>query len=165
MDCSGVTRGMQLRFIVSCLLLFMTYVMRVSFGKYMFVFLAILLTYVDGLDGTYIHKEKCHKSFLYHSQDKICDLMTYAFLYVLFPNDKNVLYLILYRVVGVILFISKRDATWLIPFFDFVKEYLVYVTFFPPTLRDPKVWGLMVTKAVFENYHHRVKYNHKGKYK
>lgn len=160
MDCSGVTRGMQLRFIVSCFVLFLTYLRQASFGKYLFAFLAILLTYVDGLDGTYIHKEKCHKSFLYQSQDKICDLMTYAFLYILFPND-NVLYLILYRVLGVILFITKKDATWLIQFFDFVKEYLVYVSFFPPTLRDPKVWGLMVAKAVFENYHH----NHKGKYK
>lgn len=165
MDCSGVTRGMRLRFIVSCLVLMMTYVKQASFGKYLYVFLAILLTYVDGLDGTYMNKEKCHKTFSYHSQDKVCDLMTYAFLYVLFPNDENVLRLILYRGLGVILFATKRDATWLIPFFDFVKEYLVYVTFFPPTLRDPKVWGLMVAKAVFENYHHRVKYNHKGKYK
>lgn len=164
MNCSGVTRGMQMRFIVSCLLLFMTHVMRASFGKYLHVFLAILLTYVDGLDGTYMNKEECHKTFLYQSQDKVCDLMTYAFLYILFPND-NVLYLILYRVLGVIMFITKKDATWLIPFFDFVKEYLVYVSFFLPTLRDPKVWGLMAAKGVFENYHHRVKYNHKGKYK
>lgn len=165
MDCSGVMRGMRFRFIVTWLVLLMTFLKQALFGKYLYIFLAMLLTFIDGLDGTYIHKERCHKTFLYHSQDKISDVMTYAFLYVLFPNDKNVLYLILYRVIGVIMFISKRDATWLVPFFDFVKEYLVYVSFFPPTLRDPKVWGLMVAKGVFENYQHRVKYNHKGKYK
>jgi len=93
--------------------------------------LPILLLLLDEADNIFIRSNKtCTKTFNYQIKDKITDVLSYLYAYTLFSLDVNVLYFTLYRLIGVILFYLTKSSIWLIVFFDFVKEYMVYTYFF-----------------------------------
>jgi len=66
----------------------------------------------------------------YQMRDKICDTITYLLLFKFFDLDYAMLFFVLYRMLGVILFYFTKNSKWLVIFFDFVKEYFLYVFVF-----------------------------------
>ena len=63
----------------------------------------------------------------YQMNDKVCDIISYILVYLMFGLDNHVLFFIIYRTIGVYLFLKTKDRKWLIIFFDFIKEYLLYL--------------------------------------
>jgi len=70
---------------------------------------------------------------IYKFSDKIIDILSYVFCYVYFYDDikDSILELfIIYRLIGVICFTSVYNNYFLVIFFDFVKEFMLYKYFF-----------------------------------
>lgn len=88
----------------------------------------------------------------YQIPDKIIDLFSYFLVYILLDYDKYLSILILWRFFGVYLFAHSKKRRWLIPFFDFVKEYLVYLYFFGKNFKF--IWIFFILKIGLEYYHH-----------
>ncbi len=143
-DCiKFINYGLILRYITTVLFLLCLYLFFNKFIKiYIFLILPIALTLLDKSDelgiqyfnidkNTYIH---CAKLFYYQHLDKICDsisyILTFVFLCMVFKPDMILLFFIIYRIIGVILFCLTRDSSWLVPFFDFIKEYFLYIFIF-----------------------------------
>ena len=114
--------------------------------KYILLIIPIILICLDGLDKlppekwnwniikTFLYYKDCGKTFYYHKNDKTVDfisyVVTYLFLTLFFENDFLLLFFVLYRSVGVFMFSITMDSSWLILFFDFIKEYLLYLFLF-----------------------------------
>jgi|688.fasta_scaffold316890_2 hypothetical protein len=64
----------------------------------------------------------------YQLRDKIVDTLSYAYVLLVYSEQLDPLFRIalIYRTIGVILFIATRQSFWLILFFDTVKEILLY---------------------------------------
>jgi len=107
--------------------------------------IAALLQFTDLIDNAffyYFNYEKfrfkkydaCTQSDYYQVYDKTNDVLgyvtAYLFLLIFVKNDFLLLGFILYRIVGFVLFSWTHNHHWLILFFDFVKEYLLYIFFF-----------------------------------
>lgn len=105
--------------------------------------LPILLTVLDILDGVFVTyrlwQEDETKIFSttncarlsnhYQTIDKLVDIVSYIYAYVYFHDiikDTLLQSFILYRFIGVILFMVSAQKRFLIVFFDFVKEYMIY---------------------------------------
>jgi hypothetical protein len=121
--------------------------------------LPILLTLLDFTDNIetfelkYRKKENgCTKTFDYQIKDKILDISSYFYTYYLFPLDRNIGLLSLYRTIGTILFSITKKSYWLVVFFDFVKEYMVYIYFFKDNFKYLPLTTLI--KIAFEFYFH-----------
>jgi hypothetical protein len=95
-------------------------------GKNIYLILPILLLLLDKCDNMLL----CTKTFYYQINDKIVDMLSYLLLYFIIPFNPLFQILIIYRLVGVILFAFTRLSIPLIIFFDFVKEYLFYFYLF-----------------------------------
>lgn len=127
-------------------------------GKYIYLILPILLTLLDNVDNlfTIFYKNNiCTKTYYYQYNDKICDSISYLSLFLFFNIDKTTLIFILYRLIGVILFYVTMNKKWLIIFFDFVKEYLIYLFFFGNNYLY-LLPILMLSKICFEYYYHMI---------
>ena len=74
--------------------------------------------------------------FHYQKYDKIVDIFSYILLLFIYYDDKLLLYFIIYRLIGVILFSLTKKSIYLIIFFDFIKEYLLYQCNIP-LLKNP----------------------------
>lgn len=108
--------------------------------NYIFLILPVLLTILDSTDcipiEIYTHNmNKCTTHlFDYQINDKICDSISYLLLFLFFTFKFNILvpllFFILYRVIGVLLFYFTKNSAWLIMFFDFTKEFMLYIFFF-----------------------------------
>jgi hypothetical protein len=106
--------------------------------KYIFLILAILLTLLDLTDGSYdiIYKYNgyyggCSKTYYYQIIDKIIDVISYSLLFVFFKfKICLLLFIVLYRIIGVIIFTITQQKMSVVVFFDFVKEYLLYLFVF-----------------------------------
>ena len=131
--------------------------------KHILVLLPIALTLLDMVDNIFKYNSanihlKCTHTFFYQMRDKICDvisyMLTYCFLYMhCFQVDNILGFLILYRFIGVVLFSVTENRFWLVLFFDFVKEYLIYLYIFK---KDVKYLPfLMFCKSCFELFWHR----------
>ena len=165
-DCrKAINNGFIFRYLTTAIsLIAVTMNTDASFiKKYMNIILIILLILLDDADNIFLISDKlynkpsdrCAKSFHYQYLDKINDLLSYGLVYILlFNSDYILLSLILYRVIGVILFSMTKDSKWLIIFFDFIKEYLLYLYLFGNDYRYIAVF--ILSKIGFEYFHHTI---------
>ena len=89
------------------------------------------------------------------------DIFTYSLLLFVLPNDSVLKFFILFRFIGTVLFYVNRNSVWLIYFFDFVKEYLVYLYLFGKN--SSLLYFFVVLKIMFEFYFHT--FHNKNNYK
>ena len=73
---------------------------------------------------------KLYKIKYYQINDKIIDTFTYLLLISLFPSDNILKFFVLYRLIGVLLYLKTKNNYSLVIFFDFIKEYLLYLFIF-----------------------------------
>jgi hypothetical protein len=136
-----VNKGMMLRYLLT--IMTFCYIFYNKFvAKYIFLILPAALTLLDCVDSTFIRlcrflkyparfTVRCTHLFYYQSSDKICDVVSYILSTSCVPKrDYFLVFLIAYRLIGVILFCLSKNSIWLVVFFDFVKEYYVYRHFF-----------------------------------
>jgi hypothetical protein len=116
--------------------------------------LPILLTALDFSDNILSHPtKKCAHTFFYQGKDKLIDLLSYIAAWKIFLPDPTLLYFILWRSLGVILFSFTRQSIWLVVFFDFVKEYMLYSYFFKSFTYLPIA---ILLKIVYEYIMHTI---------
>ena len=87
--------------------------------------------YIEKANGTPI---KCTDLYYYQISDKVMDLIVYIIIYFGLHNDEIFGGLIIWRFMGILLFSQTKNRRWLIPFFDFIREYLVYKFIFGKNL-------------------------------
>lgn len=129
-------KGYMLRYFATFIALPAVFLLfRKKLNRYLFLILPIILTLLDWLDGTFKNlyndtNENCGNSLYYQTYDKICDSASYVWTYVLIlyflKEDPLLLFFIVYRIIGVSLFLFTKNRTWYVVFFDFVKEYILY---------------------------------------
>ena len=154
-----VNNGMIIRYIIT---LISFYILSINVDntfirKYIYLILPILLTILDEVDNifTFLYKNNsCTKLFYYQYTDKICDSISYLFLFLFFKIDNLLLFFTLYRIIGVILFIITKNSRWLILFFDFSKEYLFYFFIFKNNYLYLPMF--IFCKFCFEFYYHTI---------
>lgn len=121
------------------------------------IIIPILLVLLDSTDSfllkkIYKNNKKCTKTFDYQISDKILDSVSYVFLLFILPENNNLKFFILFRLIGVILFYITKNSQWLIFFFDFIKEYLVYLFIFGNN--NVNLFFFITLKIFFEFYFH-----------
>lgn len=135
-DCNKlINAGIITRYILTIIII---YILSRTIGnnKYIYLILPIILHLLDSVDNIFFYdftklkKKKCSKLFYYQYNDKVSDLISYLLIFIFFKIDYLFLFFILYRVIGVILFYITKNSKWLIIFFDFAKEYLIYLFIF-----------------------------------
>lgn len=165
MDCNNlIDIGMVIRMTMTVVSLYVLSALPPP-NKYLLLIIPVLLTILDELDNILIvvYKQKqCTKQFHYQSMDKIWDAISYVLVYLFFTHisildrktDIILLLFIVYRIVGVGLFYKTKDSRWLIVFFDFIKEFLLYSAIFG--IDYAYIFPFMVCKIVFEYYYHTI---------
>ena len=153
-----IDNGLYLRYVITLLLLY-TLSQNLNnkiIKQNLYLILAVTLTILDLVDTffTKLNSKKCTKTLHYQLHDKICDSVSYFLLLLLFKFDGLLLFLILYRITGVLLFYFTEDSNYIILFFDFIKEYLLYLFIFGNNYTYIPI--LMVCKIGFEYYFHKV---------
>lgn len=127
-------------------------------GNWNYIALAIIMLILDGFDNKWPLgmkvKQKCPKTFYYQITDKINDSLTYLAAWYYFNLNNLFLFFALYRIIGVICFGFTKNAKYLIPMFDFNKEYLVYLFLFGNNINY--LWFFIILKIGFEYYHHTI---------
>ena len=126
---------------------------------YLFV-LVLFLILTDSVDSAFMkesHKCRCCATFTYQLADKINDVIAYMLTLRLlvgyFPASLEILTcLVMYRLIGVILFGLTRKSVWLIIFFDFVKEFVLYSAIMGSNCKY--IFPFIIAKICFEYYHH-----------
>jgi hypothetical protein len=156
-----VTDGINIRYITTFLSFYVVALNITFLNKYLYLLLPILLTVLDGLDSIFLlhynYKKKnngCKFEYYYQISDKICDSISYLLLFLFFKLDTILLLFVLYRIIGVVLFYFTKNSSWLILFFDFAKEYLLYLFIFGNNYMYLPVFILL--KIGFEYYHHTI---------
>ena len=176
-----VTYGFILRYTLTVLSLLYLYTFSNKFiKKYIFLILPFLIEFLDNIDifPAKIYSElqkygyvknmdhtkdsaECIYHFYYQSMDKICDSISYIlaflFLSIYFKVDVILLFFIMYRIIGVVLFYITKDSSWLILFFDFIKEYILYLFIFNKNYVYIPIFIFL--KISFEIYWHKFKNN------
>jgi hypothetical protein len=159
-----VSNGILVRYIATIASFFVLYdILKTNLfiEKYFYLLLPFLLTFLDELDNifTIFYKYKgkyngCTKTFYYQYTDKICDSISYLLVYFFFKIDFVFLYFVLYRIIGVLLFCITKNSKWLILFFDFAKEYILYLFVFGNELFYMPIF--VILKICFEIYFHTI---------
>jgi hypothetical protein len=105
---------------------------------------------LDVMDkNTHECPESCALTWEYQLNDKLNDTFAYYYAYALFPLDTGYLYFLIYRTIGVVLFIATRQSIWLVLFFDALKEYLIYRFLFQKTnLFIPIILAIVLIKEI-----------------
>ena len=109
--------------------------------KYLYLLIFIGLLVLDSIDTFYllninnVHNfdiilHKLYKIKYYQINDKVIDTFTYLLLISLFPSDNILKFFVLYRLIGVLLYLKTKNNYSLVIFFDFIKEYLLYLFIF-----------------------------------
>ena len=120
----------------------------------------LLLDAVDSLPSLFYKGSKdtcwnpCTRYPYYQKWDKLIDLASYILILVALNYDVYLFILIVWRIIGVILFSKSENRNWLIPFFDFIKEYLIYIFLFGKN-NFKYIWVFFLGKIGFEYYFHR----------
>lgn len=120
----------------------------------------LLLDTIDSLPSLFYKGTKdtcwnpCTRYPYYQKWDKIIDLVTYILFFIEFNYDIYLFILIVWRAIGVVLFIRSENRNWLIPFFDFIKEYLIFIFLFGKN-NFKYIWIIFLGKIGFEYYLHR----------
>ena len=130
-------------------------------SPYLLLILVGKLLFTDALDSifTLFYKgnlkdcwSPCTGLHYYQSADKILDLISYILVYLMLDCNQMVGLFIVWRFVGVILFNASKKRVWLVPFFDFIKEYLLYLYFIGKNNTFLPIFIIM--KIIFEYYFH-----------
>lgn len=153
-----IKNGILIRYIFTILTFYLLSSNINSNYKYIYLILPILLTLLDNVDNIFTFSYKnniCTKSYFYEYNDKICDVVSYLLSFGFFKLDKSVLFFILYRIVGVMLFYLTKISIWLVIFFDFVKEYFIYMFIFQNNYNFTLPIFILI-KIIFEYYYHIV---------
>jgi len=156
-------KGLMLRYLATFISLPVVFFLfrKKSLNRYLFLILPIILTLLDWLDGTFKSRyndtnETCGNSLYYQTYDKICDSVSYVWSYVLIlyflKGVPLLLFFIVYRIIGVSLFLLTKNRIWYVFFFDFVKEYILYRFVFGKSLNYIPLFILF--KIGFECYMH-----------
>ena len=96
----------------------------------------------------------CHYTNFYIIKDKIADLASYILVFLIFfKNDYLLLAFILYRAVGIVLYLITNNTAWFIPFFDFIKEYLLYNYLFKT---NKYIFIFIILKIIYEYFHYSI---------
>jgi len=128
--------------------------------KQLYLILPILLHLFDILD-TRIYNIRCCEHWIYQKLDKITDILSYILLIFMIKNDKLLHLFILYRLLGVILFVKTKNSYYLVIFFDFIKEYLIYKYIFGNNYTF--IYICIVFKIIFEYLLHIIHNNYNKK--
>jgi hypothetical protein len=96
----------------------------------------------------------CLYTDFYTIKDKIADLASYVLVFLIFfKNDYLLLVFILYRAVGIILYLLTSNTIWFIPFFDFIKEYLLYNYLFKT---NKYIFVFIILKIIYEYFNYSI---------
>ena len=161
-DCKLLIKnGLILRYIITIITYYLLYINISIIIKYLYLILPICLTILDGLDNIFTsfvnfngRYNGCLFEYYYQINDKICDSISYLLLFLFFKLDYILLFFILYRILGVILFYLTKNSIWLIIFFDFAKEYLLYLFIFGKNYKY--ILYFIICKIIFEYYFHTI---------
>ena len=135
--------------------------------KYLLLILIVGLFLSDTLDTIFpifyiapsISNEKfkyetCVFTSFYVIKDKIADLVSYVLIFLIFfKTDYLLLAFILYRAVGIILYLLTSNTNWFILFFDFIKEYLLYNYLFKT---NKYIFVFIILKIIFEYFNYLI---------
>ena len=159
-----IDRGIQIRYATTLITILLLSVYKPSLSKYILYIVPLLLLLLDSVDavttinykfnGKYNGCKELHK---YQIADKICDVISYI-LILFIIDDPILVYLVIYRMLGVIIFGITKNGKSLIIFFDFVKEYLIYKAIFGDTYTY--IYPLIIGKICFEYYFHTIHNKH-----
>jgi hypothetical protein len=151
-----IKQGFALRILFSILVLFLPFS---SINKILLIFL------FDSIDCKYSEfflKNYPCSTFLYQKLDKIVDLLSYLLIYLYFNLLSIYNIIILFRLIGVVLFYFTKNSKWLIIFPDIFKEVWIFETF----ISKITIYNLIIIiilKDIFEYVWHT--YKNKNKYK
>lgn len=96
----------------------------------------------------------CLHTDIYTIKDKIADLVSYILVFLIFfRTDYLLLAFILYRIVGIILYLITNNTAWFIPFFDFIKEYLLYNYLFKT---NKYIIIFIILKMIYEYFNYSI---------
>ena len=96
----------------------------------------------------------CHYTNFYIIKDKIADLASYILVFLIFfKNDYLLLAFILYRAVGIVLYLITNNTNWFILFFDFIKEYLLYNYLFKT---NKYIFIFIILKIIYEYFNYSI---------
>jgi hypothetical protein len=152
-----ITHGMIIRLVTTIIVCYIINVKIIYNHNQLYLILPILLCLLDEVDNIYTKYYKnnsCTKLFYYQYTDKLCDTISYLLFFLFFKLDNNILFFILYRLIGVILFRYTKDSKWLIIFFDFAKEYLIYKYIYNTNYIYIPI--CVILKICFEYYYHTI---------
>jgi len=162
MDCN-IKEAIIIRLLITILVFYILKICNTK--KYILIILPVILILLDLIDGVLVqyNNKYCRyntHTFSYQINDKIADSISYIFMLYLLPKNTILNFFILYRIIGVILFYYTKNSQWLIIFFDFVKEYLIYLYFFKNNTLMLIVMILLkiVFEFVFHTYHNKNNY-------
>lgn len=150
-----IDNGIYLRYIFTIIFLYAISIQNNK--KYNYLIIVLLLTLLDIADNIFMYiykRKKCTKTFYYQLQDKICDSISYLLVCLFFNFDWLLLFFVLYRIIGVILFYFTKTSKWLILYFDFAKEYLLYLFVFGKNYTFLPLF--ILCKISFEYYYHNI---------
>lgn len=147
------------------------------FNKYFLLILPAILLFLDYCDvlqllyyelyKPFTAESKCGKKLnvkfrkynpkngtlvYYNSVDKCLDTLSYIVAYFMFNLDNVFSYFLIYRIIGVLLYMLTLNSKWFIIFFDFTKEYLIYYYFFNNNYKY--LWIFIILKIYFEIHLH-----------
>ncbi len=133
-----VNYGMLQRIVLTIIINIILYKHYYIFGSYLFIIVPLVLTLLDMVDNRNvlfdIFTKDITNTFIYQKYDKIVDLASYILVLFTIPltssQFKLLLGFILYRTIGVILYIYTRSNIYLVLFFDIIKELFVYMFLF-----------------------------------
>lgn len=115
-----------------------------------------------GKDGGWENKERVTKTEAYQQADKISDALTYLMLFYLIPNDPVLHFFVVFRAIGVLLYVWTKKVWPLIVFFDFAKEYILYKQLFSHSEHANAIFVASIfAKILFEVYYHTIHNKHK----
>lgn len=156
----AINSSMIIRIILTIISIFLLSKIRIPLvNKNLYLILPILLTILDETDNinTFNLKYKgilngCTKTFDYQIKDKYVDVLSYLYTNYIFESDDIIYKLSIYRLIGVILFGISGLSKYLIIFFDFVKEYMLYKYIFADNYTYLPI--AIIFKIIFEYYFH-----------
>jgi len=165
MECKKLIKyGILLRYILTIVTYYVLYYYIDSNNIYLI--LPICLTLLDEVDNIFTKYDqdkdlnifknstnKCNEEFYYVINDKICDLVSYLLLLFFFDLDYMYICFILYRMIGVTLLYFTKDIRWLMLFFDFIKEYLLYLHIFANNMFYMPIF--IICKIIYEYLLHK----------
>ena len=176
-----INKGMIFRIIITIIVLFGLQLILKSgnkfFNKYLLLILPALLLLLDYSDNLQVNYYEYYKPFTreskckqkidikfrknnpksntllyYNSVDKSVDTLSYIVAYFMFNLDNVFSYFLIYRIIGVLLYMLTLNSKWFILFFDFMKEYLIYYYFFNNNYKY--LWIFIILKIYIEIYIH-----------